>query len=289
MASKMVHLPSGIRTRVIDEGSGPAVLLLHGNPDNADEWRRVIELLSPSNRCVAPDLPGYGTLGEAQPLPRGWAYTVEAQVQFVDQLLAALGIGELALVVHDIGGIMGVPWAARNTARLRSVVYTNTVAYPGFQWFPLAYVFGSRTLVGEVRARLMMAALGLAAGRLFSWQFGARNPQLDAAERARFTRDFGTNAIAKETTRRRLQELVKTGYFDGYDMMLKKIAAAVPTRAVWGQGDPYVSDARADQLFAAQLVRLEGVGHWVPIVAAQTLVGHIRAIDSPVATNTLGA
>jgi haloalkane dehalogenase len=267
-------LPSGISTRVIDRGAGPVVLLLHGNPDNADEWRHVIDALAGRFRCIAPDLPGYGAAGDTTVLPAGWRYTIDNQVEFVDQLLAALGIGEVTLAVHDIGGIMGVPWAARNTKRLRGVVYTNTVAYPDWEWFPIAKMWGSPRLGDRMRSRLMMRALGVRQGRLFARRFGAQHPQLDARELARFTGDFACNPAAKQTTLAQFKDLTTPGFFAGYDQMLKTIAAATPTRTVWGTGDPYVPDERAEQLFATTLERLPGIGHWVPIVAADHVARH---------------
>jgi haloalkane dehalogenase len=282
---RIVSLGSGIRTRVIERGSGPALLLLHGNPDNADEWRRIIDALADRYRCIAPDLPGYGARGNSYAPPRGWLYTVPNQVAFVDELLATLGVDDVMLAVHDIGGIMGVPWAARNTGRLRGVVYTNTVAYPGFEWFPMARLFGSPKLVHRLRARLLMRGLGLQDGRAFAHKFGMQNPELDRDELARFARDFAMNDIAKQTTLDQFQQLVLPAYFDGYDGMLQAIARAVPTRTLWGQGDPYVPDARAEQLLASRLERLDGVGHWVPIVAAARLAASIvetdRGADQP--------
>src|SRR6266849_279328 len=110
-----VTLTNGVQVRVLEEGSGPILLLLHGNPDNADEWKNLINLLKGSFRCIAPDLPGYGRRNSTYPLPESFDYSVEAQVKFVDALLAQFYIPDkITLVVHDIGGFMGVPWAARN-------------------------------------------------------------------------------------------------------------------------------------------------------------------------------
>src|SRR5215471_11598180 len=129
LRERLLDLPGGVRVRAIDEGAGPIVLLLHGNPDNADEWSGLIALLKDEFRCLAPDLPGYGRRGQSYALPDRYRYSLEDQVAFVDALLAQEGIQEkITLVVHDIGGIMGVPWAARNTHRLHAVMYTNAVA-----------------------------------------------------------------------------------------------------------------------------------------------------------------
>ncbi len=269
---------AGVRTRVLDEGAGPAVLLLHGNPDNADEWRGVIDRLASDHRCIAPDLPGYGTRGRTFDLPPTFDYGLPQQVQFVDDLLEALAIDDVTLVVHDIGGIMGVPWAARNTARLRGVVYTNTVAFE-FRWFPLARLWGSRRWQHRLRARAMMGAMGLAGGALFRRGFAQQNPQLPDEQLDRFVRDFACNPVAKATTLRQFATITARDFFADYADMLQTIADAVETRTVWGDGDPYVPDARAEDLGAATLRRLQGVGHWVPLLAADAVADAVRRVE----------
>src|SRR5215469_8039049 len=165
---RLLDLPGGVRVRIIDEGAGPIVLLLHGNPDNADEWSGLIALLKGQFRCLAPDLPGYGRRGQSYDLPDTFRYTLADQVAFIDALLAYEGIHEkITLVVHDIGGIMGVPWAARHPDRLHAVVYTNTVAYPRFRWFNLAYRWGREGWAGRRLARLSVDVLAWFHGWLF--------------------------------------------------------------------------------------------------------------------------
>src|SRR5215831_14556195 len=92
LKERLVDLPGGVRVRLIDEGIGPTLLLLHGNPDNADEWSGLIALLKDEFRCLAPDLPGYGRRGQSFALPGTYRYSLEEQVAFVDALLAHEGI-----------------------------------------------------------------------------------------------------------------------------------------------------------------------------------------------------
>jgi pimeloyl-ACP methyl ester carboxylesterase len=279
LSERTVTLPRDLTVRVIDDGQGPVVLMLHGSPDNADEYRHLIRRLKADHRCIAPDLPGYGPLGRSYALPRSYDYGLEAQTVFVDELLAALGINEkVTLVVHDIGGIMGVPWAARNNARLRSVVYTNTVAFPSFRWFTLARVFGASGIITSRIAAANMGLIGLFNGALFRRQFGGQNPQLDADELDRFTADFACNRVAKGSTLREFRQITRPGFFAGYDEMVKAIASAVPTLTIWGEGDPYLPKHWAEQLFARTTVFLPDVGHWVPIIAAERLAAEIRAL-----------
>jgi pimeloyl-ACP methyl ester carboxylesterase len=276
---RVLNLPHGIRVRLIEAGSGPTVLLLHGNPDNADEWLPLMAQLAPDFRCLAPDLPGYGRRGSTYALPPEYHYSQEQQVAFVDALLDQVGIhGDITLALHDIGGIMSIPWAARNTDRLHAVIYTNTVAYPGFRWFDLAYRWGRDGPAGRGLARASMAALAWSHGQLFRRVFSRQHPQLSPSEIERFVEHFALNPIAKATTLREFRSITRADFFDGYDRMLQAISASAPTLAVWGEGDPYVPDRFASQLFARETITLPKVGHWAPIVAADALAEHIRAL-----------
>ncbi|MCA9610707.1 MAG: alpha/beta hydrolase [Myxococcales bacterium] len=287
MRSEIVSLPGGVRTRVIDEGRGPVLLFLHGNPDNADSWSRVIEACRARHRCIAPDLPGYGRRGATIASPKSFDYGRAAQVRFVDEVLAARGIGErVTLVVHDIGGVMGVPWAATRIERVRAVVYCNTVAFPAFGWFALARRMGARDAVGRLRAWLLMAALGARGGRSFRAGFGRAHPQLDARELDRFTRDFARNPIAKATTLRQFREMVTADALAGYDDHLRSIAGRVPTTTVWGDDDPYIDTRWAAQLLADDTRVLPRVGHWVPLVAPDEVALAITRVGRAAATTS---
>jgi pimeloyl-ACP methyl ester carboxylesterase len=281
LPQRVLTLPSGVRVRTFDVGKGPVALLLHGNPDNADEWEPLIRLLREDFRCIAPDLPGYGRRGASFALPDSYEYTVDAQVVFVTEVLNALEVAEtVTLVVHDIGGIMGVPWASRNTHRVHGVVYTNTVAFPNFGWFPLARLFGQRGTVGRAIASQNMKLLGQWKGWIFRSQFSKQNPQLDRTQIDRFTRDFALNDVAKETTLRQFRTITRLEFFDRYDEMVKGLTRDVPTLTLWGDGDAYLQTHFSEQLYARKTTVVPGVGHWVPIVAAERLAAEIRALRS---------
>jgi len=234
-------------------------------------------------RCIAPDLPGYGPRSKTYELPEAFDYSLPLQVEFVDEVLKALNISEkVTLVVHDIGGIMGVPWAAQNTNRLHAVIYTNTVAFPKFHWFGLARLFGSTSILGKALASVNMDLIGTNHGWVFKNQYAKQNPQLEQSEVDRVTQDFAMNDVAKRTTMRQFREITRLEFFDNYDVMVKKIASEVPTLTLWGDGDPYLKDNHfAEQLYAGKTYILPKVGHWVPIVAAERLSQEIRALHQP--------
>jgi pimeloyl-ACP methyl ester carboxylesterase len=112
----------------IDEGSGPPVLLLHGCPFHAYEWKDVLPDLARHHRVIAPDLLGLGDtvvrLDDDYRLPN--------QVRMVVGLLDALGLREVHIVGHDHGGATTELLMNSAPDRLRSVVLTNVEAYD--QW-----------------------------------------------------------------------------------------------------------------------------------------------------------
>ena len=105
-------LPTGLgfSTRLLQSGTGAPVLLLHGNPDSAGEWGAVMESVGNRRRCLAPDLAGFG---ECEEPPESFDFSLPAHARFLDAVVQ--GVEEkLTVVVHDIGGIVGLPWAAAN-------------------------------------------------------------------------------------------------------------------------------------------------------------------------------
>ena len=72
--SRFVEL-SGNVVHYVDEGEGPILLMLHGNPTWSFVYRDVIAELSGSFRCIAPDYPGFGY--SSAPAPAEFAYTFD--------------------------------------------------------------------------------------------------------------------------------------------------------------------------------------------------------------------
>lgn len=258
------------------EAGATPVVMLHGNPDNADEWRGVMSRLASDFRCLAPDLPGYGDSAE---LPRSFSYRVGDQIRFLDALLEAAEIEEpIILVVHDVGAMMGVPWAAANLDRLHGLIVMNTVAYEGGEWFRWVRVWGARGMLGRLFANLVMTVSGWGGGARFRAVFAKQNPQLSEGEVDRITRTFALNPAAKAATLRQFREATKPEFFDGFDAMNAKIAAAAPVQILWGDGDPYV-ETKFAHAFATDNVRiLPGVGHWPPMVAPDEVANAVRSI-----------
>src|SRR6266536_4294082 len=97
---------------------GPAVVLLHGFPQNRSMWTGVTPALHAAGlRTVAPDQRGYSP--EVRPSDVD-AYRVAELAGDVLSIMDSHGIGWAHLVGHDWGAIVGWWLAARHPARVRA-------------------------------------------------------------------------------------------------------------------------------------------------------------------------
>jgi haloalkane dehalogenase len=114
----------GQRMHVVDEGDGPPVLLLHGEPTSSYLWRNVIPaLVAAGRRAVAPDLIGFGS--SDKPSDIGW-YSYDRHVASIEHLVEARGLRGMTLVVHDWGGPIGLRFAVEHEDLVERLVILDT-------------------------------------------------------------------------------------------------------------------------------------------------------------------
>jgi haloalkane dehalogenase len=119
----------GLRMHYVDEGSGAPVLLLHGEPTWSFLWRHTIpRVVGVGRRAIAPDLIGFGR--SDKPTQQGW-YTYDRHVEAVTRLVLELNLRDLALVVHDWGGLIGLRVAVENAERVERLVILDTGVWTG--------------------------------------------------------------------------------------------------------------------------------------------------------------
>ena len=103
---------AGLRTRYIEQGQGPAVILLHGASlgSAADVWRRNLGPLADQGlRVIAFDQPGFGFSDD----PPEWG--IGFRTSFILKFMDALGIDKAALVGHSQAGNMAAELAVART------------------------------------------------------------------------------------------------------------------------------------------------------------------------------
>lgn len=125
-AGNLLTLPGGANLHYLDEGRGPVVILLHGNPTWSFYFRRLINLLVGRGfRCVVPDHIGCGLSDK----PADYPYTLKQRIADVAFLVDHLQIDTYHLIVHDWGGAIGCGLAGQQPERVQRLVLLNTAGF----------------------------------------------------------------------------------------------------------------------------------------------------------------
>ncbi|MFJ9367302.1 alpha/beta fold hydrolase [Nocardia sp. NPDC101769] len=110
---------NGVAVHYVKGGQGPAIVLLHGWPEDLQAFRKVAPDLAKDHTVVAIDLPGFGDSGFAKSDDGYQALAVASDVHAVTQ---NLNLGRFDLIGHDWGGAIGLAYAAEFRSDLAHLV-----------------------------------------------------------------------------------------------------------------------------------------------------------------------
>jgi haloalkane dehalogenase len=105
-------------------GPGPAIVLLHGFPDNLHLYDEIYPLLAGKRRVVAFDFIGWGT--SDKPLPGEFDYTMATHQAELEAVVDTLKLDTFELVLHDASGIPGIDYVLAHPERVSRLVLLNT-------------------------------------------------------------------------------------------------------------------------------------------------------------------
>lgn len=255
---------NGIRVNVHDEGTGPAVLLLHGWPDTHELWRhQVTALASAGFRVMAPDLRGFGDSDKPTAVE---SYGILDLIGDAVGVLDHFGVEQAHVVGHDWGAAIGWVLAAVRPDRVASLAalsvgHPAAFASAGFEqreksWYMLLFQF-------EGTAEQWLSADGFR--NLRGW---SRHPDID------------------EVAARLADPVALTASLNVYRAVLPPETLVNPpielppiqcsTLGIWSTEDTALTEAQmtASGDFVKGRWRYEcihGVGHWIPLDAPEPL------------------
>lgn len=246
--------------------TGTPALLLHGLPCSSDE---LVPLLAQTGG-IAPDLPGFGRSSKAGHLD----YTLAGQAEFVELLLARLGLSQVALVAHGSGAGAALVFAQRHPEQVSRLVLCNALALvDGWHWPRLARMLRApglgELLMGATTRSLLARHLRRGCVAPSAWTDEA----IDAVW-AQF--DHGTQ--------RAILRLLR----DGDEARLAAAGAGLqalqmPALVIWGERDPWLAPELADaygaRLAHAEVRRIADAGHW-PWLEQPAVIDRIAAFLS---------
>lgn len=267
----------GIRLHYLELGSGPPVVLLHGNVVSAEDyvWSGVLDLVAEGHRVVAFDRPGFGYSDR----PHGKLWTPAAQARLLRRAFTLLELerpvvvghswgtqAALALALDDpdaVGGLVLLSGYYKPTARL-DVPLAAPPAIPVIGdviRYTVAPLFGSAMLPVNLKAMFAPQAVPDRFSRNFPYGFPVRPGQIRAEAQDAVTMVPGAAAMGSRYHELRMPVTIIAGIEDQI--------VDVDNQAVWFHDAVPGSDL--------QLVR--GAGHMVHYTVPEQVAKAITAVS----------
>jgi haloalkane dehalogenase len=270
-------------------GEEPAIVLMHGFPDDLHLYDRLVPHLAP-RRVVVFDFLGWG----ASDKPTGHRYTATNQVDDLDAVIEHLGLASVVLVAHDASGPPAIDWALEHPHRVAGLVLLNTY-YARMRGLrpPEAIRLFSTPLVRSVARPVSRLFGDLVFRRMYRWQVGRffRDPEVREQFLPLLYRQFTASPSAHEA-------------FFGLNRDLRSAVAAGtaalprlrrfnrPVRIVFGAADPYLNTRVARGFHASlptsELFLLDGARHYVQLDEPQEVARLILTTpEDPISMTTV--
>ena len=114
-----------IQLHYVEKGSGPPLLLLHGNGENSDYFCHQIDYFQETFHVYAPDTRGHGKS------PRGAApFTLEQFALDLEDFMDEKGIGKADILGFSDGANIALLFALKNPGRVRRLILNGADLFP---------------------------------------------------------------------------------------------------------------------------------------------------------------
>ena len=252
---------NGHEFNVLDVGTGRGVLMLHGFPDSHALWRhQVPKLVEAGYRVIAPDLRGFGESSKPEGVP---AYAFGELLGDLRGIMRALGVPRAHVVGHDWGAALAWMFALTQPKRVDRLVAISV-------GHPAAFREGGIRQLQRSWYMLLFQFEGVAEEIIQRNDWAMLRAMFSDGDIESYTRDLarpGALTAALNWYRANINPTI---------MFAEPVpfpAIEAPTMGIWSDGDFALGE---DQMVnSARQVsgpwryeRVEGVGHYVPLGAA---------------------
>ncbi|MDR3498823.1 MAG: alpha/beta hydrolase [Parvibaculum sp.] len=267
--SSQIYFSQRLRLHYVDWGNegAPPLLLVHGGRDHCRNWDWVAAALRDRYHVIAPDLRGHG---DSQWLVGG-TYEFNDYVYDIAQLIHQKKLAPLTIISHSMGGAISLRYAGLYPETVKKLVVIEGLG-------PSPKMIAERlTQTADERLRKWIGELRELSARLprryasieeAYKRMQGENPHL-SPERARHLTVHGVNQNEDGTYSWKFDNYVRAFSPNGFDektttLLWSRITC--PTLLIRGTeswaSDP-VADGRAKHFKNAEIVAVEGAGHWV--------------------------
>jgi pimeloyl-ACP methyl ester carboxylesterase len=139
---------NGVRLHYVERGSGPPLVLLHGNGSMIQDFETsgLIDLAAKNYRVIVFDRPGFGHSDR----PRNVVWTPAAQAELINSALERLGVAHAIVLGHSWGASVAVALALKYPRLVQGLVLASGYYYPTFRPDVVAVSAPAVPLVGDV-------------------------------------------------------------------------------------------------------------------------------------------
>ncbi|MEB3120301.1 MAG: alpha/beta fold hydrolase [Snowella sp.] len=250
----------------------PPVLLLHGLPSQSYTWLPILNQLAENGfQAIAPDWIGSGL--SDKPEKRDFAYTPQAYLEALTDLIKALNLERLSIVVQGYLASVGIQYALQNSDRIEKLVILNTpltptakLPWPMTQW-TLPFVGDMVTQDPLLIDRTLEGGSG----------FVVSDEKLDVYRRPYLKTSAVGRALMMTTKNLKLAKTMPE-----IESGLKSWSK--PTLVIWGMLDPWLAAEPVEQLVKTnsqlELIKLPEAKHYPqehwPDEIAEVLIPFLR-------------
>jgi len=271
----------GMRVFVHERGAGPAVLLVHGFPTSAYDWRGVIDRLEDGFRCVAPDLLGFGLSDK----PAAFGYSLFQQADMIEAVTKSVGLAEAHVVSHDMGTSVHTELLARELeGRLGFRVLSSTFLN-GSMLQDVATITPFQVLMANnaTLPQAMAICENMGANYVDGLKAVMKKPECVSEEDALVM----TELMAHQQGNLRIPAIslyMRERYLHKERWIGALRETKAPLQFVWADGDPVANVAvgrgLAKEAPQAKYTELAGLGHFLLMEDPDTVARHIREFIS---------
>jgi pimeloyl-ACP methyl ester carboxylesterase len=266
----------GVCLHYVEKGSGPPILLVHGNGVMVQDWiiSGLFDELAKTNRVIAVDRPGFGHSSR----PRGVRWTPEKQADLFAQLLDRLHAAPALAVGHSYGTQVVTAMALNHADKLSGIVLLGGVYYPDPRADVLLVAGSAVPVYGDVVNHTLQPLLAEALQKPIN-----RTMFAPAKVPDRWRRNFSW-AMAMRPTR------MRAGAADAVHMLpaARRLAPRLgeiklPVSIVAGSGDRIVSPSRQSERLHrevphSRLRLVAGAGHMVHHSGLEAVTAAVRGV-----------
>ena len=268
MSASLNYVSMGLSLNVCAWGDpgAPPLILLHGVRDHARSWDLIAEAFAERYRVLAPDLRGHGDSEWA----KGGFYPTEGYVFDLAELVETLGLADLTIIGHSLGGNVGLRYAGLFPDKVKRIVAIEGLSHSpkliaAERAKPVEqrlrdWIARQREIAGKPARRY--ATLAEATARL-----AAEHPRLDAGFAAQLAREGvrdngdGTFSFKFDPALRAFPP-VELAAEDAWRLWSLVACPALLVYGAQSWASNPVQDGRASHFRDARVVTLEGAGHW---------------------------